>query len=165
MLRYLPAGLVGLVIAMVLCAAMSSTAGELSALGTTTLVDFYRRSIVPSASDHHYLVMSKVFTFAWGLAAVAFACFATMFDNLIEAVNIVGSLFYGSILGIFVAALFLPRAHADGVFAAAIAAEALVLVLYATTGIGFLWFNAIGCAVVVVLASVSGAIRSAPRAA
>jgi solute:Na+ symporter, SSS family len=155
-LRYLPAGLVGVVIAMVLCAAMSSTAGELSALGTTTLVDFYRRSFAPSASDRHYLVMSKVFTLAWGLVAVAFACFATMLDNLIEAVNIVGSLFYGSILGIFVAALFVPRAHANGVFTAAIAAEALVLGLYATTDIGFLWFNAIGCAVVVVLAFVFG---------
>ena len=155
-LRYLPAGIVGLVIAMVLCAAMSSTSGELSALGTTTLVDFYRRSIVTSASDHHYLVMSKVFTLAWGIIAVAFACFATMIDNLIEAVNIVGSLFYGSILGIFVTALFVRRATATGVFVSALVAEATVLSLYATTEIGFLWFNAIGCGVVVVLATVFG---------
>jgi SSS family transporter len=155
-LRYLPAGIVGLVLAMVLCAAMSSTAAELSALGTTTLVDFYRRSWVPSASDAHYVTAGRMLTLAWGLVAVAFACFATMLDNLIEAVNIVGSLFYGSILGIFVTALFVRRATANGVFVAAVAAEALVLALYATTDIGFLWFNAIGCAVVVALAAMVG---------
>jgi len=170
-LRYLPVGMVGLVIAVVLSAAMSSTASELSALGTTTLVDFYRRSWVTAAPDHHYLVMSKVFTCAWGLAAVAFACFASMLDNLIEAVNIVGSLFYGSILGIFAVAFFLKRAGGNAVFAAALAAEALVLGLYATTDIGFLWFNAIGCAVVFGLAALfsafegGGGRRRAPASA
>jgi Na+/proline symporter len=162
-LRYLPAGLVGLVIAVVLSAAMSSTASELSALGTTTLVDFYRRSWVTVAPDRHYLVMSKAFTFAWGLVAVAFACFASMLDNLIEAVNIVGSLFYGSILGIFVVAFFLKRAGGNAVFAAALAAEALVLGLYATTDIGFLWFNAIGCGAVFGLAALFSPFADGPR--
>ena len=162
-LRYLPAGLVGLVIAVVLSAAMSSTASELSALGTTTLVDFYRRSWVTVAPDRHYLVMSKAFTFAWGLVAVAFACFASMLDNLIEAVNIVGSLFYGSILGIFVVAFFLRRAGGNAVFAAALAAEALVLGLYATTDIGFLWFNAIGCGAVFGLAALFSPFADGPR--
>jgi Na+/proline symporter len=152
-LRYLPSGLVGLVIAMVLCAAMSSTASELTALGSTTLVDFYRRSFVPSAPDAHYLTMGKVFTLAWGAVAVLFACFASMLDNLIEAVNIVGSLFYGSILGIFMVAFFLKRAGANAVFAAALVAEAVVLSLWMTSDIGFLWFNAIGCALVYGLAA------------
>jgi Na+/proline symporter len=160
-LRYLPAGLVGLVIAMVLCAAMSSTASELSALGSTTLVDFYRRSFVPSAPDAHYLRMGKVFTLAWGAVAVLFACFASMLDNLIEAVNIVGSLFYGSILGIFMVAFFLKRAGANAVFAAALIAEAVVLSLWMTSDIGFLWFNAIGCALVYVLAAMFSV--AAPR--
>jgi len=163
-LRYLPAGLVGLVIAVVLSAAMSSTASELSALGTTTLVDFYRRSWVTAAPDHHYLLMSKFFTLAWGLVAVAFACFASMLDNLIEAVNIVGSLFYGSILGIFVVAFFLKRAGGNAVFAAALAAEVLVLGLYATTDIGFLWFNAIGCGVVFALAAIFSVFARGPGA-
>lgn len=152
-LRYLPAGLVGLVLAMVVSAAMSSTAGELAALGTTTLVDLYRRSLVPSAPDTHYLLMSKLFTFAWGVVAVLFACYASLLDNLIEAVNIIGSLFYGSILGIFVVAFFLKHVGGNAVFAAAIVAEAVVLGLWATSDIGFLWFNAIGCALVVALAA------------
>ncbi|MFN2375704.1 MAG: sodium:solute symporter [Candidatus Binatia bacterium] len=152
-LRYLPAGLVGLVIAVVISAAMSSTASELSALGTTTLVDFYRRSWVTTAPDFHYLRMSRVLTAAWGLVAVAFACFASLLDNLIEAVNIVGSLFYGSILGIFLAAIFLPRVGGTAVFVAALAAEAVVLFLYVTSNIGFLWFNAIGCGIVLAAAT------------
>lgn len=166
-LRYLPAGLVGLVIAVVLSAAMSSTAGELSALGTTTLVDFYRRSLVTSAPDRHYLFMSKTFTALWGVVAVTFACFASMLDNLIQAVNIVGSLFYGSILGIFVVAFFLRRARGNAVFAAALVSEAVVLWLYATTEIGFLWFNAIGCGLVFVLAAGWSAVESriSPREA
>jgi len=161
-LRYLPVGMVGLMIAVVLCAGMSSTASELSALATTTLVDFYRRSWVTGASDHHYLLMSKVFTLAWGLLAVTFACFASLLDNLIEAVNIVGSLFYGSILGIFLVAFFLARAGGTVVFAAALVAEVVVLGLYATTDIGFLWFNAIGCSVVYALAALFSLFAGAP---
>jgi Na+/proline symporter len=156
-LRYLPAGLIGLVLAMVFCAAMSSTASELTALGSTTLVDFYRRTFVPSAPDSHYLTMGKVFTLVWGVVAVLFACFASMLDNLIEAVNIVGSLFYGSILGIFMVAFFLKRAGANAVFAAALVAEAVVLGMWMTSDIGFLWFNAIGCGLVYGLAAVFSA--------
>ncbi len=159
-LRYLPAGLIGLVLAMVLCAAMSSTASELAALGSTTLVDFYRRSFVTDAPDSHYLTMSKVFTFAWGLLAILFASYASIFDNLIEAVNIVGSLFYGSILGIFVVAFFLKRAGGNAVFAAAVVAELIVLSLWMTSDIGFLWFNAIGCGLVYALAAGFSVIES-----
>jgi solute:Na+ symporter, SSS family len=159
-LRYLPAGLLGLVIAMVFCASMSSTASELTALGSTTLMDIYRRSFVVSAPDAHYLTMGKLFTLAWGVIAVLFACFASMLDNLIEAVNIVGSLFYGSILGIFMVAFFLRRAGGNAVFAAALVAEAIVLALWMTSDIGFLWFNAIGCALVYSLAAAFSVVEA-----
>ncbi len=148
-MSFLPAGLIGLVIAVVLSAAMSSTASELNALGTTTIVDFYRRSWVPHASDRHYLLASKAFTVVWGALAVAFATYASLLENLIEAVNIIGSLFYGTILGIFGVGLFLPRIGAVAVFRAALFSQAVVTVAFFTTDIGFLWFNAIGCGLVV----------------
>jgi solute:Na+ symporter, SSS family len=147
----LPRGLVGLLLAVILCAAMSSTAGELTALGGCTVVDFYRRSLRPGASDAHYLRAAKVCTGAWGVLAVLFAASAALLDNLIQAVNILGSLFYGTILGIFLVAFFLRRVRATPVFLAALISEALVVVVWLTTRIGFLWFNLIGCAAVVLL--------------
>ena len=105
-INYLPVGMVGLLLAVIFSAAMSSTASELNALATTTVIDLYKRSINPNASDKHYLTSSKLFTVAWGLTALTFALVASLFDNLIEAVNIVGSIFYGTILGIFAVAFF-----------------------------------------------------------
>ena len=153
-LRFLPAGLVGLLVAVILSAAMSSTASELNALGSTTTVDFYRRAIRPDASAAHYVWVSRAFTIFWGLLAVAFATFASLLDNLIQAVNILGSLFYGTILGIFLVAFFLKRVQATPVFVAALAAQAIVAGLFVFSDVGFLWFNVIGCAVVVGLALV-----------
>jgi Na+/proline symporter len=153
----LPRGLIGLLIAVILCAAMSSTASELTALGGCTIVDFYRRSFRPEAADAHYLRAAKIATFGWGVLAVAFAASAALLDNLIQAVNILGSLFYGTILGIFLGAFFAPRLRATPVFIAALLSEALVIVLWLATGIGFLWFNLIGCAAVLLLATVLGA--------
>jgi len=150
-LGQLPAGLVGLLIAVIFAAAMSSTASELSALGATTTVDLYRRLRRRPADDRHDLLASKAFTVFWGLFAIAFASFATLLDNLIQAVNIIGSLFYGTVLGLFVVAFFLRRVTATPVFLAALLAETLVLALFFTTDLGFLWFNLIGCAAVVVL--------------
>jgi SSS family solute:Na+ symporter len=147
----LPRGLVGLLLAVILCAAMSSTAGELTALGGCTVVDFYRRSLRPGASDAHYLRMAKICTGAWGGLAVLFAASAALLDNLIQAVNILGSLFYGTILGIFLVAFFLRRVRPTPVFAAALISEALVIGVWLSTNIGFLWFNLIGCAAVVFL--------------
>src|SRR6185295_9990429 len=114
----LPRGLVGLLLAVVFCAAMSSTASELTALSQTTLVDFYRRSLRREASDAHYLRVTKLFTAGWGVLAILFATFASLVDNLIQAVNILGSLFYGTILGMFLVAIFLRRVRATPVFVA-----------------------------------------------
>jgi SSS family transporter len=152
-----PRGLIGLLLAVILCAAMSSTASELTALGGCTVVDFYRRSFRPGASDAHYLRVAKLATGAWGLVAVAFAAFAALVDNLIQAVNILGSLFYGTILGIFLAAFFFRRLRATPVFVAALLSEVLVVALWLWTKIGFLWFNVIGCGAVLALSFALGA--------
>jgi len=151
-LQRLPVGLVGLLIAVILSAAMSSTASELSALGSTATIDLYRTILRPSSSDSHYLVVSKAFTVFWGLVAVAFATFASLIDNLIEAVNILGSLFYGTVLGLFIVAFFSKRVGASPVFWAGVVAEAAVLGCFFFTGLGFLWFNVIGCGLTVGLA-------------
>jgi SSS family transporter len=153
----LPRGLIGLLLAVILCAAMSSTASELTALGGCTVVDFYRRSFRQDATDAHYLRVAKIATGVWGMLAVAFAGFASLVDNLIQAVNILGSLFYGTILGIFLAAFFFRRLRATPVFVAAIASELLVVGLWLATRIGFLWFNVIGCGAVLLLSSLLNA--------
>jgi solute:Na+ symporter, SSS family len=144
-LNYLPHGLIGLLIAVIFAAALSSTSSELNALGTTTLVDFYRHVWKPDASDEHLVRASKFFTGLWGGVAIAFALFANVAENLIEAVNIVGSLFYGVILGVFLVAFFLKRIGGTVVFTAALAAQTLVLGLFFTQKIGYLWYNLIGC--------------------
>jgi SSS family transporter len=149
--RWLPAGLFGLLIAVILAAAMSSIASELTALGATTTVDFYRRVFRRDASDRHVLVASKLFTVFWGLVAVGFATFASLLDNLIQAVNILGSIFYGTVLGIFLVAFFLKHVRGHAVFAAAVLSQATVIALFMLSDIGYLWFNVIGCALVVVL--------------
>jgi SSS family transporter len=153
-LQQMPHGIVGLLIAVILCATMSATAAALNALGTTTAVDFYRPLIRPHASNHHYVVAAKALTAAWGFVAIAIASFASLVENLIEAGNILGSVFYGSILGLFLAAFFLRRVAGSAVFFAAIIAQMLVFVLFATTNIGYLWYNFIGCAVVLILAPI-----------
>jgi SSS family solute:Na+ symporter len=150
-LHYLPAGLIGLLLAVIFSAAMSSTAAELNALSTTTCIDIYKRNIRPDASDHHYLVMSKWFTALWGIVAILFASIGTLFENLIQLVNIVGSIFYGTILGIFVIAFYVSRLSAREVFAGAITGQLVVLVIYFTADIGYLWLNAVGCIGVILL--------------
>ncbi len=149
--NWMPSGLFGLLIAVILAAAMSSIASELNALGATTTSDFYRRVVKPDASDRHVLVASQLFTVFWGLVAVGFASFASLLDNLIQAVNILGSLFYGTVLGLFLVAFFVKRVGGHAVFAAAVLSQGSVLALYALSDIGYLWFNVIGCALVVVL--------------
>ncbi len=153
---YLPIGLVGLLLAVIFSAAMSSTASELNALATTTVIDLYRRSFASNKSDHHYLQMSKFFTILWGGIALLFALIANLFDNLIEAVNIIGSLFYGVILGIFMVAFFMKKIRGNAVFIAAIIGELIVLVIfvldkYEVISIAYLWLNLIGCILVMIL--------------
>ena len=147
-LRFLPHGLIGLLIAVILSAAMSSTASELNALGSTTTIDFYKRVVRPDASQGHYLAASKAFTVLWGGIALGFATFASLFDNLIQAVNILGSIFYGTVLGIFLTAFFMRKIGGTAVFIGALIAQASVVALFFGSDIGFLWFNVIGCAIV-----------------
>ena len=149
--NHLPTGIVGLLLAVIFSAAMSSTAAELNALASTTTVDLYKRNRKGEPSDRHLLSASRLFTMLFGVLAIAFALSASLFENLIEAINILGSLFYGTILGIFLVAFFLKKVRANATFTAAIGAEALVLTLYATTGIGYLWFNFIGTMAVILL--------------
>ncbi|MGY6744304.1 MAG: sodium:solute symporter [Cecembia sp.] len=159
---YLPTGVVGLLFAVIFSAAMSSTASELNALGSTTTIDLYRRSIVKKADQYHYLISSKLFTAFWGIFAILFATYATLFENLIQAVNLLGSLFYGTILGIFVVGFYMKWVKGNAVFIAAFLAEALILLIHYNNGgsilgipidIGFLWYNAIGCIAVMVFAA------------
>ena len=147
-LQHLPHGVVGLLIAVIFCATMSATAATLNALGSTTAVDFYRPLLRPNAPDHHYVVATQLLTIAWGLVAIGVASFANLVENLVQAGNILGSIFYGSILGLFLAAFFLRSVRGSAVFFAALLAQILVLVLFWTLPISYLWYNLIGCAAV-----------------
>jgi SSS family solute:Na+ symporter len=149
---FLPVGFVGLLIAAILSASMSSTSAELNALASTTVIDFYKRLINKDASDRQYLKVSKIATVFWGIYAIAFALLAKELGSLIEAVNILGSLVYGTILGIFLTAFYLKKVTGTPTFVAALIAETLVLYCYLFTEIPFLWYNVIGCLVVVVVA-------------
>jgi Na+/proline symporter len=151
-LDYLPQGAIGLLLAVILSAAMSSTAGELNALATTTINDFFKRLRKSPQSEAEQVRWSKWITVGWGMIAIGFALVAELVDNLIELVNILGSLFYGTILGIFVCAIYLKSIVGKSVFAAAILTETMILFLFFKIEIGFLWFNAIGCLAVVLFA-------------
>jgi len=148
-INFLPIGFVGLLIAAILSASMSSTSAELNALASTTVIDFYKRLIRSDADDAHYLKISKTATIFWGLYAIMFALFAKELGSLIEAVNILGSLVYGTILGIFLTAFYLKRVSGTPTFLAALLAEATVLYCYLFTDIPFLWYNVVGCMVVI----------------
>lgn len=151
-LSNLPNGVIGLLLAVMFSAAMSSMAGELSALSSTTSVDIYKRSFKPHASNTHYLRASRIFTVFWALLAMVFAMLANFAENLIQFVNIVGSLFYGTILGIFLTAFYIRRVGGTAVFWAALVAECVVLYCYRYTDVAFLLYNIIGCLSVMVLA-------------
>jgi len=148
--HYLPAGIVGLIIAVIFSAAMSSTSGEINSLATVTVIDIYRRHVNKQATDRHYLMASRIATVFWGAYAVCFAQFGRNFGALIEAVNIVGSLFYGGLLGVFVLAFFFKKVGANGAFFGVIAGEAAIFAANLFTKISFLWYNVVGCVVVVV---------------
>jgi SSS family solute:Na+ symporter len=151
-IRYLPAGMVGLILAVIFAASMSSTASELNALASTTVMDIYKRLFRKNSSDRHYLLVSKLATLGWGLYAILLAETASRLGSLIEAVNIVGSVFYGTILGIFLVGFYLKSIKGSITFYAAILAELLVLYCFFFTKITFLWYNVIGCLGVVLFA-------------
>lgn len=156
-LGYLPQGLIGLLLAVILSAAMSSTASELNALAATATVDLYRPSR-PKRSEAHYVKVAKGFTLLWGGVAIAFASVGNLFENLIQLVNIIGSLFYGTILGVFLLAFFFKKIGAKAVFWAAILSELAVLGIYTQDWVGYLWLNAIGAILTVVLAYINQSI-------
>ncbi|ALI97980.1 sodium:solute symporter [Rufibacter tibetensis] len=147
--QQLPQGLVGLLLAVVLCAAMGSTASAFNSLASTTVVDVYKRSLKPNASDSHYVKASRWFTVGWGAVSIFFALFASQLENLIQAVNILGSLFYGTILGVFIAAFYFRKLEGNAVFWAAVITQILILLLYFYSDIAYLWYNLIGAALVV----------------
>ena len=151
-MTYLPHGLIGLLLAVVFSAAMSSMASELNALASTTVVDIYKRSVKPHQEDHHYVSASKWMTVGWAVFAIFFASLANQAENLIQFVNIVGSLFYGTILGIFLSAFYIKYLRSTAVFLAAIIAELIILYLYFYTDVAFLLYNIIGCLAVIILA-------------
>ncbi|HQW70890.1 MAG TPA: sodium:solute symporter [Saprospiraceae bacterium] len=158
-LSYLPVGMVGLLIAVIFSSSMSSKASELNALASTTVVDLYKRSIRRNKDDKHYLRATKFATVLWGLLAMAFAMFCSLFENLIQAVNIVGSLFYGAVLGVFAVAFFFKKIGGTAVFWAAILSEVVILTLYllgekGIINIAFLWYNLIGCVLVIILGAI-----------
>ncbi len=150
-LGYLPHGVIGLLMAVFFAAAFSSKAGELNALGSTTVVDFYRHVVKRAASDAHYVTASKWFTAVWGFFAIGFALFCNLAENLIQATNIIGSIFYGVVLGLFLVAFFVKWVSGTAVFWAAVVSQLLVFVLYATLSISYLWYNIIGCAACMLL--------------
>lgn len=153
-MKHLPHGIIGLLLAVIFSAAMSSTASELNALASTTTIDIYKRSIKKDGDDVHYLKSSRGFTLMWGMLAILFASLASLEENLIQFVNIVGSLFYGTVLGIFLSAFYVKYIKGNAVFYAAIIAELVVLYCFFFTDIAYLLFNIIGCLLVVALAAV-----------
>ena len=149
-LKYLPSGLIGLLLAVIFSAAMSSTASELNALAATTTVDLYQRNY-GTKSDRHYLNVSKGFTLLWGLIAISFASIGNLFENLIQLVNIIGSIFYGTILGVFLIAIFIKSIKGKAAFWAAITSESLIILLFSLDLVSFLWLNLIGTILTVLI--------------
>ncbi|MFL2636964.1 MAG: sodium:solute symporter [Flavobacteriaceae bacterium] len=154
-LNYLPKGLIGLLLAVILSAAMSSTASELNALSTTTVIDLYKRNHLVKKSDNHYLKASKWFTVMWGIIAIIFASIGRLFENLIELVNLIGSLFYGTVLGIFIVAFFFKKIKGNEVFYSACLSQILIFFIYGYFEIGYLWLNFIGAIMTVIFSNIS----------
>jgi Na+/proline symporter len=151
-LTKLPKGLVGLLLAVILSAAMSSTASELNALGTISALDLYKRNKKGNLSEKHYVTASKAFTLLWGIIAIVIACVASLFDNLIQLVNIIGSIFYGNVLGIFLLAFFFKYVKGNAVFVAAIITQIIVIIVWYFDWMSYLWLNAFGCVLVIFIA-------------
>jgi len=162
--RYLPTGIVGLVIAVIFAATMSASSGEINSLATVTVVDLYKRYVRRGAEDHHYLLASRWATLFWGAYAVAFAGWGKKLGSLIVAVNVVGSLFYGSLLGCFVLAFVFPRVRGTATFIGMLAGEVVIFTTFYYGKISYLWFNVIGCVVVVATALAITAATSSKTA-
>ncbi|WGK94295.1 MULTISPECIES: sodium:solute symporter [Flavobacterium] len=160
-LNYLPKGLIGLLLAVIISAAMSSTASGLNALASTTTIDIYKRNLQVEKSEKHYLNASKLFTLFWGIIAILFACIGTLFENLIQLVNIIGSIFYGTVLGIFLVGIYSKRIQSDAIFYSAIFSQITIFIIYyfaiyiypsGEEKLGYLWLNFIGAVLTIVIA-------------
>ena len=161
-LNYLPKGMIGLLLAVILSAAMSSSASGLNALASTTTIDIYRRNLKTQRSDKHFVNATRYFTLLWGMIALFFALFATLFDNLIQLVNIVGSIFYGTVLGIFLVGFYIKFVKAKSIFWTAILVQILVIFIYyfaihvqpkGQEKLSYLWLNFIGALLTVMISS------------
>ncbi|MGL2986027.1 sodium:solute symporter [Flavobacterium sp. RSSA_27] len=162
-LNYLPKGLIGLLLAVILSAAMSSTASGLSALASTTAIDIYKRNLKTEKSETHYLNATKFFTLMWGVIAILFACIGTLFENLIQLVNIIGSIFYGTVLGIFLVGFFIKKVQSQAVFYSAVISQITIFIIYyfaifiypsGEEKLGYLWLNFIGALLTIILSVV-----------
>ena len=162
-LHYLPKGLIGLLLAVILSAAMSSTASGLSALASTTAIDIYKRNLKTEKSETHYLNATKFFTLMWGVIAILFACIGTLFENLIQLVNIIGSIFYGTVLGIFLVGFYIKKVQSQAVFYSAVISQITIFIIYyfaifiypsGEEKLGYLWLNFIGALLTIVLSIV-----------
>ncbi|MES2543244.1 MAG: sodium:solute symporter [Bacteroidota bacterium] len=159
-LNYLPTGLIGLLLAVILSAAMSSTASGLSALASTTAIDIYKRNVTKEKSEKHFVNATKFFTLMWGVIAILFACVGTLFENLIQLVNIVGSIFYGTVLGIFLVGFYVKYVRANAIFVGAGISQFMIFIIYykaihiypaGQEKLGYLWLNFIGAILTIVL--------------
>ncbi|NVJ89608.1 MAG: sodium:solute symporter [Flavobacteriaceae bacterium] len=161
-LNNLPKGLIGLLLAVILSAAMSSTASELNALASTTAMDLYKRNIADNKSEEHFVKASKWFTLGWGILAILVACVANLFDNLIQLVNIIGSIFYGNVLGIFLLAFFIKFIKGNAVFVAALITQIIIILVWYLDWLPYLWLNLLGCALVMTIATLIQLASSKP---
>ena len=159
-LNYLPKGLIGLLLAVIISAAMSSTASGLNALATTTALDIYKRNVKVEKSERHYLNATKFFTLLWGIIAILFACIGTLFENLIQLVNIIGSIFYGTVLGIFLVGFYLHKVQSKAIFYSAVVSQITIFIIYyyaiyifpsGQEKLGYLWLNFIGAMLTIVI--------------
>ena len=154
-LKYLPKGLIGLLLAVILSAAMSSSASGINALASTTAMDIYKRNKKTEMEPKHYVNATKYFTLLWGIIAILFACLGTLFENLIQLVNIVGSIFYGTVLGIFLVGFYIKYIKATSIFWCALLSQALIIYIYSLEIVSFLWLNFIGAILTILLSLVS----------
>ena len=152
-LNYLPKGLIGLLLAVILSAAMSSTASGLTALASTTAIDIYKRNLKEEKSDKHYVNATKVFTVFWGIVAILFACIGTLFENLIQLVNIIGSIFYGTVLGIFLVGFYIKYIRAKAIFWGAIVTQLMIFYIFYLDIVSFLWLNFIGAIITILISA------------
>lgn len=162
-LNYLPKGLIGLLLAVIFSAAMSSSASGLNALASTTTIDIYKRHVKGEKSEKHFVDATRLFTLIWGVIAILFACFGTLFENLIQLVNIIGSIFYGTVLGVFLVAFYIRYIKSEAIFWGAFVTQIIVIVIYMMDMFSYLWLNVIGAAMTILLALILQMFMKRPK--